>query len=40
MIGTPEKLSQYLWQLDKNKKYEIKEYKKKEASIQMLMRGN
>lgn len=31
MIGTPEKLSQYLWQLDKNKKYEIKEYKEKRS---------
>ena len=31
MIGTPEELSQYLWQLDKDKKYEIKEYKKKRS---------
>lgn len=31
MIGTPEKLSQYLWQLDKNKKYEIKEYREKRS---------
>lgn len=31
MIGTPEKLSQYLWQLDKEKKYEIKEYKDKRS---------
>lgn len=31
MIGTPEKLSQYLWQLDKEKKYEIKEYKEKRS---------
>ena len=31
MIGTPEKLSQYLWQLDKDKKYEIKEYKEKRS---------
>ena len=31
MIGTPEQLSQYLWQLDKNKKYEIKEYKEKRS---------
>ena len=25
MIGTPEQLSKYLWQLDKDKQYEIKE---------------
>ena len=31
MIGTPEKLSQYLWQLDKDKEYEIKEYKQKRS---------
>ena len=31
MIGTPEKISQYLWQLDKDKKYEIKEYKQKRS---------
>lgn len=31
MIGTPEKISQYLWQLDKDKKYEIKEYKEKRS---------
>ena len=31
MIGTPEQLSQYLWQLDKDKKYEIKEYKEKRS---------
>jgi hypothetical protein len=31
MIGTPEKLSQYLWQLDKEKRYEIKEYKEKRS---------
>ena len=31
MIGTPEELSRYLWQLDKNKKYEIKEYKEKRS---------
>lgn len=31
MIGTPEKLSQYLWQLDKDKKYEIKEYREKRS---------
>lgn len=31
MLGTPEQLSQYLWQLDKDKKYEIKEYKEKRS---------
>lgn len=31
MIGTPEKLSQYLWQLDKEKRYEIREYKEKRS---------
>lgn len=31
MIGSPEKLSQYLWQLDKDKLYEIKEYKEKRS---------
>ena len=31
MIGTPEQLSQYLWELDKNKKYEIKEYREKRS---------
>lgn len=31
MIGTPEELSRYLWQLDKEKKYEIKEYKQKRS---------
>lgn len=31
MIGTPEELSRYLWQLDKDKKYEIKEYKEKRS---------
>ena len=31
MIGTPEELSKYLWQLDKDKKYEIKEYKEKRS---------
>lgn len=31
MIGTPEKISQYLWQLDKDKEYEIKEYKQKRS---------
>lgn len=31
MIGTPEELSRYLWQLDKDKQYEIKEYKKRRS---------
>lgn len=31
MIGTPEELSMYLWRLDKDKKYEIKEYKEKRS---------
>lgn len=31
MIGTPEELSQYLWQLDKDTKYEIKEYREKRS---------
>ena len=31
MIGTPEQLSQYLWQLDKEKRYEIKEYREKRS---------
>lgn len=31
MIGTPEELSRYLWSLDKEKQYEIKEYKKKRS---------
>lgn len=31
MIGTPEKISTYLWTLDKDKEYEIKEYKKKRS---------
>lgn len=30
-IGTPEEISQYLWKLDKNKKYEIKPYYKKRS---------
>lgn len=29
MIGTPEEISKYLWKLDKEKKYEVKEFKKK-----------
>lgn len=31
MIGTPIELSQYLWKLDKDKQYEITEYKKKRS---------
>lgn len=31
MIGTPKELSQYLWQLDKNTKYEIKEYRERRS---------
>lgn len=31
MVGTPEELSRYLWQLDKEKKYEIKEYREKRS---------
>ena len=31
MIGTPEELSKYLWSLDKEKQYEIKECKKKRS---------
>lgn len=31
MIGTPKELLSYLWQLDKEKKYEIKEWKKKRS---------
>ena len=31
MIGSPEELSSYLWQLDKDKLYEIKEYKEKRS---------
>lgn len=34
MIGTPEELSRYLWNLDKEKKYEIKEYKPKRTLSQ------
>ncbi len=29
MIGTPKEISMYLWQLDKDKQYELKEYKKR-----------
>ena len=31
MVGTPEEISRYLWQLDKDKQYEIKEYHKKRS---------
>lgn len=31
MIGTPEKISQVLWTLDKTKKYELKEYREKRS---------
>ena len=31
MIGTPKELSQYLWNLDQEKQYEIKEYHKKRS---------
>ena len=31
MIGTPEQLNIYLWNLDKNKRYEIKEYKERRS---------
>lgn len=31
MIGKPEELSRYLWQLEKDKLYEIKEYRKKRS---------
>ena len=31
MMGTPEELSQYLWQLDKDTKYEIKEYRERRS---------
>lgn len=31
MIGTPREISNYLWQLDENKKYEIKEHKEKRS---------
>lgn len=34
MIGTPEKISQYLWQLDKDKLYQIKEYRQKRTLSQ------
>ncbi len=28
-VGTPEEISRYLWQLDKEKKYKLEEYKEK-----------
>lgn len=31
MIGTPEELITYIWSLDREKKYEIKEYHKKRS---------
>lgn len=31
MIGSPKEISQYLWQLDPNKEYEIKEHKNKRS---------
>ena len=34
MIGTPKELSMYLWNLDSDKKYEIKEYKQKRSLSQ------
>ena len=34
MVGYPEELSRYLWNLDKDKKYEIKEYKPKRSLSQ------
>lgn len=40
MIGTPEEIAKYLWQLDKEKLYQIDEYKKKEVIRQMLIFGN
>ena len=34
MIGSPEEISKYLWHLDKEKLYEIKEYKEKRSLSQ------
>lgn len=31
MIGTPKQISQKLWELDKDKKYELKEYKEQRS---------
>ena len=30
-IGTPKQISQYLWELDENKKYQLSEYKEKRS---------
>lgn len=30
-IGTPKEISQYLWELDENKKYKLEEYKEKRS---------
>lgn len=30
-IGTPKEISQYLWELDENKKYQLSEYKEKRS---------
>ncbi len=32
MIGTPEEIAKYLWQLDKEKLYQIDEYKEKRSN--------
>ncbi len=32
MIGTPQKISTYLWTLDKDKQYELKEYRQKRSN--------
>ena len=34
MVGIPEELSRYLWALDKDKKYEIKEFREKRSLSQ------
>ena len=34
MVGIPEELSRYLWELDKEKKYEIKEFREKRSLSQ------
>lgn len=31
IIGTPEKISRYLWELDKEKEYELKEHRKRRS---------
>ena len=31
MIGTPEEIAKYLWKLDKEKLYQIDEYKEKRS---------